>query len=226
MSYREQYAHLTNHIVPGPQGLSYFIPILLLPVALLIPRTILSRWQSAALFLPIIIGTSIHAWVQMQCVDVISVNLVLWSLYFLALKDVHGKFGRVYRTTSRDRMKSPNGRLKNEDEAPKNQTITVQRYPETLQDRLPWVGTLLASIRMNNWLTGGPSHDHRQPPPPTFESRLALAKQALLCFVRGYLVLDITTAYIAYDAYFTNASIPITTPNSAYPHLSPMSTLR
>lgn len=222
MSYREQYARLTDHIVPGPQGVSYFIPIVLLPIALIIPRTILSRWQAATLFLPIMVGSTIHAWMQMKCVDVISVNVVLWSLYFLALKDVHGKFGRVRRGTSLDRSSRSNGYLQKPDDSQEYNSITVQYYPRKIIDRLPWVGTLLASIRMNNWLTGDPSHDRRQPPTPAFKTRRALARQALICFIRGYLVLDITTAYIVHDEYFTNAMIPITSPTTPFARLSPI----
>ena len=48
-SYHDFYHHLTQHIVPGPQSLSYFVTLLILPLALLIPRSVLSRWYAVTL---------------------------------------------------------------------------------------------------------------------------------------------------------------------------------
>ncbi|EMC98236.1 hypothetical protein BAUCODRAFT_146796 [Baudoinia panamericana UAMH 10762] len=41
---------------------------------------------------------------------------------------------------------------------------------------------------------------------------MAFAAHGILCFVRGYITLDLTSAYIQHDPYFTDLSIPITSP--------------
>jgi len=92
------YHDLTHHIIPGPQSYSYFIPHLLLPLALLTPRSLLSRWQSIALFMPIIAATTLHAWWMMGGVDVISVDTLLHALLLLVLKDPWADFRYVLKT--------------------------------------------------------------------------------------------------------------------------------
>jgi hypothetical protein len=231
------YHELTHHHVPGPQSFSYYIPHILLPVALLIPRSRLSRWQNASLFMPVCIASTIHTWYIMGGVDVISVDRLLWALFLLVIKDPWSDFRYVTkatgRTTSRttNSSKVPTGLLGvrfnggineqtalcqiNGDSKPptsfKPSTIE-QAYPATTWERLPWVGTLLISIRLNNWMINSPSHDRTQPPVPAFSSRKAFVAYTLLCFTRGYLILDLTRAYISYDPYFTNPAIPINAP--------------
>ena len=90
------YTHLTSHIVPGPNNLSYFIPFFLLPSALCIPPSILSHRQLYLLFLPVIYALQIHSWMQMHGVDVISVNLTLWSFLLLVIFDPRRKFRRIH----------------------------------------------------------------------------------------------------------------------------------
>ena len=46
------YNHLTLHIVAGPRSFSYFIPLLLLPISLLIPPPVLSHNALRSLILP------------------------------------------------------------------------------------------------------------------------------------------------------------------------------
>ncbi|KAF2716990.1 hypothetical protein K431DRAFT_288935 [Polychaeton citri CBS 116435] len=78
--------------------------------------------------------------------------------------------------------------------------------------RLGWVGTLLASIRLTNWKIGLASHDKAQPPPKGFSSRRLFIVQAVISFFRGYLILDLTSAYTGHDAFFTNPAVSITSP--------------
>lgn len=253
------YHHLTHHIVPGPQSISYFIPHILLPLALLTPRIVLSRWQNIIIFMPLIVACTIHAWWRMGGVDVISVNTPLWSLFLLALKDPWKDFRWIiwktgsqtpsYGRTGKD--EKPEKRMTDlpatvalandaeqvdeqstlldgdvTDIAPtlvRNETdkgaaaqsklsVDEEAYPATLWRRLVWVNELMISIRLNNWKISSSSHDRYQPPTPAFRSRTSFAAYAIFCFVRGYVVLDFTSAYISYDPYFTHTSIAISAP--------------
>ncbi|KAI7333468.1 hypothetical protein KC315_g4209 [Hortaea werneckii] len=245
------YNHLTHHIVPGPQSISYLVPLVLLPTALLIPRSILSRCQNILLFMPIITACIAHAWWAMGGVDVISVDVLLWSLLLLVLQDPWKDFRWVVRkddgrtsersgkkgsasdarTTLPDEQKTKNEastsertallpspnfddvtNAKNKPHSQAQQTISEQPYPDSFYHRLQWVGTLLVSIRFNNWKISSPSHDRKQPPPPAFQDRLSFVLYTIFCFMRGYLVLDLTRAYVSYDPYFTDPHISVRSP--------------
>ncbi len=199
------YRHLVTHVVPGPQSFSYFIPLILLPIVLCIPRSVLTRWQSISIFLPVVLASSIHAWKAMGGVDVISVNAVLWFLTLNCLKDVHGSFKYVKRTEPcvnrvSEESKTNEGRLE------------LTPYPQSLFERFFWVGSLLSSIRLNNWLIGEAGHDARQPPSAAYEQRGPFIRQSVISFIRGYLILDLTRAYIEYDPYFTDPMIAVSSP--------------
>ena len=64
------YFELVNTIVPGPQSISYFVPQVLLLICLLVPPSIISHDGLAVLAMPIILGTTIHAWIAMRGADV------------------------------------------------------------------------------------------------------------------------------------------------------------
>lgn len=229
------YHHLTHHIVPGPQSISYFLPLILLPIALLIPQSVLSRWQNSSIFLPAILASTMHAWMVMGCIDVISVNAVLWSFYFLLLRDPWRDFTRIERSAASTAVDGPksysNGSVDasqlptndvNKDSRPATNkagplvetkhNVGEESYPLILSQRIPWIIRLLISIRLNNWKIGLPSHDNQQPPPPGFRTRREFLLTALLSFCRGYLILDLTSAYTHYDPYFQNVTQPITSP--------------
>ncbi|KAI7343957.1 hypothetical protein KC354_g15417 [Hortaea werneckii] len=246
------YDHLTHHIVPGPQSISYLVPLVLLPTALLIPRSTLSRWYSVLLFMPIITACIAHAWWAMGGVDVISVDVLLWSLLLLVLQDPWKTFRWVVRKDdgqtskrSENKVSASNsgttllGKQQSKDNVSKSERtallqaansdeaitqaknnphfdvhkhISEQAYPESFYDRLQWVGTLLVSIRLNNWKISSPSHDRKQPPTPAFRDRLSFVLYTIFCFMRGYLVLDLTRAYISSDQYFTDPRLSITSP--------------
>ncbi|KAF2234970.1 hypothetical protein EV356DRAFT_484260 [Viridothelium virens] len=256
------YHYLTHHVVPGPQSLSYFVSLLLLPIALLIPRSILSRRHSIFIFVPIILAASIHAWYSIGGPDVISVDVPLWCLFLLALNDPWTDFRRIVNPQSRPSSgrihqatfsteslpevptgipavkanshigeqtaliegpgdDEPASSAPSSDEGEDSCEIEEQSYPGSLWQRLPWVGTLLVSIRLNNWKIGSYSHDRSQPAPPAFKSRGSFLIYSIISFIRGYLVLDLTRAYISTDSYFVttkgNPSVPINAPLP--PHL-------
>ena len=197
--------------------------------------------------MPLITASTIHSWIQIGCVDVISVDVWLKALCLLALKDPWSDFrwlarwrGDMSGRPSTDSEGStaevisdvPAGTVGNEATARQpllepNEGITSpatilptvsdknvieQPYPPTLWPRLLWIGTLLSSIRLSNWKINTPSHDRFQPLPPGFSSRKAFALYAVTCFVRGYLTLDLTRAYISFDSYFSNLAVSISSP--------------
>lgn len=225
------YHYLTHHIVPGPQSLSYFIPLILLPVALLVPRQRLSKWQNIAIFMPIILLSTIHAWWTMRGVDVISADALLWALFLLVFRDPwinfiyvslkdNAKQGDVRGTA--EETTSPTEGLSVDEQTPLDASPKVapdeladvdeQRYPASLYPRLGWVFKLLVAIRLNNWRVGMPAHDAAQPPKPGYRTRAAFIAQTVVSFMRGYVVLDLTRAYISYDPYFHDLNVSINSP--------------
>ncbi|KAI7139412.1 hypothetical protein KC343_g10349 [Hortaea werneckii] len=184
-------------------------------------------------------------------VDVISVDVLLWSLLLLVLQDPWKDFRWIVcrdngpdskrsgdqgstpipaktlpdvpktrnETSTSERttlLEPPNSdgvtKAENKPHSHVQQTVSEQPYPDSFSHRLQWVGTLLVSIRLNNWKISSPSHDRTQPPTPAFQNRLSFVLYTIFCFMRGYLVLDLTRAYIWYDAYFTDPQISIRSP--------------
>ena len=232
------YQYLTRHIIPGPQSWTYFVTLVLLPVALLIPRKTLSRWQSIAVFMPVMLLTTIHAWIKIDGVDVISVDVLLWAIFLLVLtnpwrdfkylkqdsrEDSGGDLGSGEESTfeneetngliSHDNVGIDENEESTEPRQARQPTSDELPYPTLFAKRLPWVLTLLASIRLDSWKTGRRSHDKSQPPLAGSVSRKTFVARTIVGFVRGYLVLDLTRAYESYDPYFTDPSIPISTPS-------------
>lgn len=218
------YDRLVTHIVPGPKSLSYFVPLILLPTALLIPSSVLSRWQTNALFLPIITAATIHAWYAMGGVDVISVEIMLWTFYLLAFNDVEKDFKRVFpipRKAKRVHFKEKPQKIasgafgaKEKDHPPLppaiSKSYTQITYPDTLADRLSWVGTLVISLRLTDWKTGDLSHDSKQPAKRAGNpSHIRFAAVALLHVLGGYILLDLTAAYISTDPYFHHHAVAV-----------------
>lgn len=221
------YDHLVTHIVPGPKSLSYFVPFVLLPIALLIPSAVLSRWQTNALVLPVMTATTIHAWFAIGGVDVLTAEHLLWSLYLLAFNNVEEDFKRVFPISKRSKRVHFNDKLQtmasgafgtkqiNVPLSPPatSKSYTQIAYPATLADRLSWVGTLVISLRLTDWKIGDPSHDAKQPAKrasrPSYTRFFSLA---LLQVLSGYIVLDLTAAYVSNDPYFHDHAISVSDP--------------
>lgn len=202
----DAYVDLTQHIVPGPASISYFIPIILLPTALLIPPSILSHRATAFLFLPAIYACLAHAWLCIGGVDVISIDVALWSLLLLALRDP--------RQTHRRLWVREGGNIRDEkvpqDKRGEMTKVVEEPYPETLSKRVPWVFTLLVSLRLAGWKIGEPSHDKSQPPKRM--SRIAFLKHAMAINVTSYVLLDLAAAYVQTDSYFTTSHMSVDAP--------------
>ena len=85
-----------------------------------------------------------------------------------------------------------------------------EAYPRTLAKRIPWVLTLLVSLRLTGWKIGDPSHDRRQPPARI--SRSAYFMRAINVAVRSYLLLDAAAFYVQTDPYFTTSGMGVDHP--------------
>lgn len=192
------YQHLTVHIVPGPNSISYFIAVFLLPTALLIPASTLSRWQLCSLFLPSIYACLLHAWIKMGGIDVITMNVALWSLVLLACRDPR----RTFRRVQVGKIKPRPGDNSN--------MVWEEPYPLQLSQRIPWVLTLLVSLRLTNWKIGETSHDRTQPPHKM--SRTAFLGYAILHILQRYLILDISSFYVQTDPYFFQLGMSVDAP--------------
>ena len=195
------YDHLTRHIVPGPRSTSYFIPFLLLPVALLIPPSVMSHRQLYLIFLPLIYACQVHAWLQIGGLEVISLTLTLWSFVLLVLRDPR-------RTHRRIRLTAHSGTGK--DSEKRRNAFVEEAYPESLAKRIPWVLTLLVSIRLARWKIGDPSHDKTQPTPR--RTRVAFSKHALIIIAQAFVVLDAASCYVLTDPYFVISGMRVDEP--------------
>ena len=195
------YDYLTRHIVPGPRSISYFIPFLLLPMALLIPPSVMSHRQLYLVFLPLIYACQIHAWLQIGGLEVISLTLTLWSFVLLVLRDPR-------RTHRRIRLKAHSGTGKDPEKW--QDAVVEEGYPESLAMRIPWVLTLLVSIRLAGWKIGDSSHDKTQPAPRL--SRVAYSKHAFLIIMQTFAVLDVASCYVLTDTYFVTSGMRVDEP--------------
>lgn len=200
------YAHLTRHIVPGPNSPNYFTPFLLLPLALLTPPSLLSRRQLACAFLPLIYASLLREWVVFG-IDVLSLDLALWSFVLLVCRDVRGTHRRVWVVPGGS---GGGGNGGGEGEAVGEDVVVEEAYPESLAKRIPWVLTLLVSLRLTGWKIRDPSHDKTQP--PARMSRSAFMKRAGGIAVTSYLILDAAASYARTDPYFTTSGMGIDHP--------------
>ncbi|KAI4253669.1 MAG: hypothetical protein LQ352_003557 [Teloschistes flavicans] len=217
----QSYTHLTTHLVPGPQSLSYFLPLLLLPLALCIPPTLLSKRATASLFLPLIGACLLDAWRRMGGVDVISVNVAQWSfVLLLCYDDPRSTFRRL-------RLRQKYSTCRSTDGSGGKEAGEVgyweEACPSSLSKRIPWVLTLLISLRLSNWKIGVPSHDRTQPLQPM--TRIAFTRYAVILVVQSFLVLDAAAFLTRQDPYFhTPSTTPIDSP-WPLPSLHPSNTL-
>ncbi len=200
------YEHLTSHIVPGPKSISYFVAIFLLQTALLIPPSILSRWQLCSQFLPLIYACLLHAWIKTGCIDVISMNVALWSLVLLACRDPRRKFRRVHKAREKPGPGDNSAKISGDN----LNHIWEEPYPSQLSQRVPWIFTLLVSLRLTNWKIGEAAHDRTQP--PNRMNRTAFLRYALVHILAGYLILDVTSFYIQTDTYFYHSGMSVDGP--------------
>ncbi|MCJ1281859.1 hypothetical protein MMC26_001182 [Xylographa opegraphella] len=213
----DSYQHLITHLVPGPNSISYFIPLLLLPIALLIPPSELSNSQLSLVFLPPIHACFLHSCLFGGGLDVISSDAVIWCTVLIGLQDVRGSYSRIRLV---DNPELPLGTTapstqedKSAEKVSKKLSTWEEPYPRALSARVLWVLDLLPSIRLSGWKIGDLAHDLTQPPTPL--TRLAYLRHAVLIASTSFLLLD-TAAFIArQDPYFTDRSVSISSPYSS-----------
>ena len=200
--FSEAYDYLTLHVVPGPRSISYGAPWFLVLVALLIPPEKLSHRHLYSLFLPPIYAVIFHASLEMGVMDVLSVQMALWSTLLLALCDPRRDFRRVHVKLSRpDTSEGYNIQvLDNKDSKGTIMYTWEERYPNDLFRRLSWILTLLVSPRLTNWKIGEHSHDSKQPAP--LLTRRSYFSQVMKTVIPGLLILDAASCYTQKDQYF------------------------
>ena len=215
----QPYNHLVTHIVPGPKSTSYFIPFVLLPTALCIPPSWLSKWQIASLFFPLITACLFHSWIFMNGVDVISINTIQWSFVLLICYDPRKTFRRIrVRSVPVDQRSVPPSRKVDgkHGDGDTEWQYWEEPYPTLISDRIRWVMTLLPSLRLSNWKTGDAAHDGSQPLSPM--SRASFTKQALFVLFQSLVILDITSFLTRHDPYFHfQQGIPSTSVDDPWP---------
>ncbi len=184
------YHNLTSHIVPGPNSSTYLLPFLFLPIALLIPPHILTHTQLSLTTLSLIYACQLHAW-SVGGIDVISINLSLWSFILLVLRDPRRTHARVWVVAK---------------------GVVEESYPVKMRRRVPWVLTLLVSLRLTGWRIGEVAHDKTQP--PRGMRRREFLKVAVGTIACSYLILDATSCYLRTDPYFFASGMSV---DAAYP---------
>lgn len=151
------YDDLTLHVVAGPRSLSYFLPFLLVPLALLIPPSLLSHRALAGVFLPLILGIQLNTWLKHDSYDVISVDQALMAFALIGWHDVRSIFRQLHlRKKGADRSKEADDDVKGS-----SLRLEEEGYPAGLMRRMRWVGELTLSLRFTDFLIGLPRHDAR-----------------------------------------------------------------
>ncbi|MCJ1474150.1 hypothetical protein MMC13_002808 [Lambiella insularis] len=219
----DSYQRLVTHYTPGPNSVSYFIPLLLLPTALLIPPSILSHSQLSYTFLPLIYACFLHSCFYGGGLDVISANVVVWSTVLIALEDVRGTYKRIHHP-----QQPPEHTITPLQEvAPSLRTLKwlpprtwEEPYPSRFLPRIPWVLSLITSLRLINWSMPPYSRDALPPLSPL--TRASYLRHALLIALTSYLLLDTAVFAALHDPYFTTRSLSILSPHPSFPSMSPL----
>lgn len=193
-SFFPAYLELANTIVPGPQSFSYFVPQVLLLICLLIPPSTISHNGLATLAMPVIIGSTIHAWMAMRGVDVISVDTLWWSFFFLVFKDPKKDFRRL-KIDMESKTSEGTSDLSNVIEEP---------YPSKFWPRLQWVFALVSNRPLTSWKIGVASHDTSVSRPYVSRSRVTFIKGILLVLVPAVAItMPLALQLKAHDNFFS-----------------------
>jgi len=159
-------------------------------------------------------------------VDVISTDVLLWSLFLWIIKDPRREFRMLVKrkpgsrhvagtTSSSEKKKSLSA-----DSLPKQDHLEydVVPWPQDILHRIPWVTSLLISMRLVDWKINEPSQDKRQPTHTTGKGHFVFIRDAILRQLIGYVALDLTSSFIQSDAYFHDFSVSILSPLPPYQH--------
>jgi hypothetical protein len=208
---KDIYFELITTIVPGPASWSYFVPLILLPLGLLVPPSILSHGQLCAVILPISVAATIHAWLVLGGNDVISTDCLYMTLFLYFFKDPRRDFRRIVRSESKDGWKElewpqANGFEKSEGFAAVKH-VTLESYPNTWNGRLIWAMALPQSRPLHDWIIREPGHDRRilQPfqHPTRFEFMMDICSRLLPVL---FVFLPLSKELAAHDPYFSDST--------------------
>ncbi|KXS97491.1 hypothetical protein AC578_9067 [Pseudocercospora eumusae] len=195
-SFFAAYLKLVNTIVPGPQSISYFIPQVLLLICLLVPPSIVSHNGLAMLAMPVILGSTVHAWIAMRGVDVISVDTLWWSFFFLVFKDPRRDFKRLVVNVESKTSEDPSD-LSN---------VTAEPYPSDFWPRLQWVFALFKNRPLTSWKIGVASHDANVSRPYVSRSRVTFIKGILYMLAPAVgIIMPLAIQLKAHDSFFSRA---------------------
>lgn len=203
---KDSYLKLITTVVPGPASWSYFIPLLLLPLGLLIPPSTLSHRQLCAIVLPTSIAATLHAWSAIGGNDVISTDCLYMTLFLYFFKDPRRSFRHAVRLScndSRDLNKlQANGN--NENAKINTKPFTLEAYPITFKGRLTWAMTLPQSRPLHDWIIGNPGHDRRVLRPVQHPNRSAFTMDVLSRLLPVVFVfLPLSRQLASNDPYFS-----------------------
>lgn len=153
------YFDLITTVVPGPASLTYFVPLLLLPLGLLVPPSVLSHAQLCAIILPFSIVSTASAWYDLGGNDVISTDCLYLTFFLYLFKDPRRDFRRIIRPQAFDELHLqaiPKGAASMD-----SRSTILEAYPDTLSRRLTWAMMLPQSRPLHDWIIGNPGHDRR-----------------------------------------------------------------
>jgi hypothetical protein len=212
--FKELYFELITTIIPGPASWSYLVPIVLLPLGLLVPPSVLSHGQLCAVILPISIVATIHAWQALGSNDVISTDTLYLTLFLYFFKDPRQDFRRVLRTTDQqtkngkvpDTSTSSINRNKTDEDVPSDpRAVAFEVYPQTFTGRLTWATLLPQSRPLHDWIIGEPGHDRRVLKPFQHPSRLEFMIEIMSRLSLVPLIfLPLSKQLTAHDPYFSD----------------------
>lgn len=220
--FQELWIWTSRHLMPIPLSWSYPAPVMVLLVALMVPPETLSHVQLISIFVPLILGFTIHSWIAMRTIDPISIDIVFWTLNLVAFNDVRKQYKLVplekqMRRTTEDSPASRNGSDKaNGSAIPRAGHQPVQLpedvpYPKDFGARVGWVVNLVASTRMHRWKTGSPSHDKAMDnlmPPPS-RTRYVLDRMREMTF--QVILLCVITRVVRSDPYLKEGYLFLST---------------
>ncbi|EME41561.1 hypothetical protein DOTSEDRAFT_73854 [Dothistroma septosporum NZE10] len=224
---QDAYLELVTTITPGPQSITYFLPLMLLIAGLLIPPHVLSHNALATLILPVSIASTVHAWLSMGSLDVVSVDTLWWTLFFLVFRDPREDFRRLVDAAENNEDQGMVTSMSIDRASTDYQTgqcpATAEHgYPERFRRRLQWVLFLIQERLLTSWKTGERSHDAKVLPPYIKQSRRTFIISILVVLGPALiLTMPLALQLGAHDPFFSapgqSLSMPLAIPGSDVP---------
>ena len=146
-----------------------------------------------------------HSCLRGGGIDVISADVVLWGGFLLVGDPRGGGWRRVWGEEG-EQDKDKEGKEERGGgevaRSPLRQTTHYheQSYPSTLRARIPWVLTLLVSLRLTNWKIGDPAHDRTQPTRPM--TRRQYLAHVLKISLTSFFLIDTCAFFAMFDPWF------------------------